>query len=96
MNAAFGAAGIDEVIDGADRRRHGADFVHLADQKISKRLLWLGCRLQRGMMIALRRLMGHWLVCALMRWLSDSLGCGLRGRGQRLWRIARAAMLKLE
>jgi hypothetical protein len=33
--------------------------------------LWLGCRLQRGMMIALRRLMGQRLICALIRWLSD-------------------------
>ena len=86
MDSAVGGIGVGEIALLHRRTaeivaRHGADLVQLADQKIGKRLLRLGCRLVGGLMgAALMRLMRGLvsLVSALMRTLMGRLMDGLR------------------
>jgi len=90
MDSAVGGIGVGEIALLHRRTaeivaRHGADLVQLADQKIGKRLLRLGCRLVDGLVgglmgAALMRLMRGLvsLVSALMRTLMGRLMDGLR------------------
>ena len=103
MDSAVGGIGVGEIALLHRRTaeivaRHGADLVQLADQKIGKRLLRLGCRLVDGLMgAALMRLMPG--LVSLVRTLMGRLMDGLRRWLRRCcFRClgAKTAMLELE